>query len=87
MATHQDWMHSNHAGLFEQVVQTWNYIIAPGNRERMGLASGTPQGAWFDSAFTSAFTASTRLTWPGRIRRNVLVGTHGRASLQVGIKN
>ncbi|MDR3133336.1 MAG: hypothetical protein LBU42_04855, partial [Prevotellaceae bacterium] len=55
MRVSHDWLRSSHADLYQQVVRTWNYVIAPGNRARMGFAADTSQGIWLDTVFTPAF--------------------------------
>jgi hypothetical protein len=37
------------------IVLTWNFILYPGNRTRMGFAPDTPLGIWFDTVFTPVF--------------------------------
>ncbi|MDR3134300.1 MAG: hypothetical protein LBU42_09850, partial [Prevotellaceae bacterium] len=38
-----------------QAVKTWNYTLAPGNRDRMGFGTTTPLGQWFDTEFVPVF--------------------------------
>jgi hypothetical protein len=40
---HQDWLPFNHEALYDQATQTFNYLTARANRERMGFATGTAQ--------------------------------------------
>jgi hypothetical protein len=49
MATHTYWIPKNHDALHEQANCTWGYFSQ--QRERMGLASTTPQGQWIDEEF------------------------------------
>ncbi|MDR3132738.1 MAG: hypothetical protein LBU42_01780, partial [Prevotellaceae bacterium] len=55
MATNKDWLPRSHTSLYQQVVLTWNYLLAPGNRARMGFAPDSTQGVWFDTVFAPAF--------------------------------
>ncbi|MDR3184369.1 MAG: hypothetical protein LBT49_03085 [Prevotellaceae bacterium] len=52
-----DWLPSNHEALFDQGSQTWDYLIDPANRDRMGFAITTPQGAWIDGVFHPKYFA------------------------------
>jgi hypothetical protein len=63
MITRRDWLPQNHEALFDKANLTFNYILEPANRARMGFAAGSPQGIWLDTeavpawrAFSAAFT-------------------------------
>jgi hypothetical protein len=51
MATHYYWIPQNHHALHKQANLTGDYLADLPNRERMGLASTTPQGQWIDEHF------------------------------------
>ena len=51
MATHTYWIPCNHSRLPQQANETGDYLSAPSNRERMGLAQASPQGQWLDMEF------------------------------------
>jgi hypothetical protein len=62
MTAHQDWLPKNHEALNNQANLTFNYLLDPLNRDRMGFAYGMPQGQWLDTdavpkwqAFNAAF--------------------------------
>jgi hypothetical protein len=60
MTEHQDWLPRNHEALFDQANQTFNYLLLPANRDRMGFASTTPQGQWLNAQLPNrvAYTAA-----------------------------
>jgi hypothetical protein len=51
MAEHKDWLPHNHQKLLAKGVLIYDYITATGNRDRMGFATATPQGIWFDNNY------------------------------------
>jgi hypothetical protein len=62
MKTTHDWVPFNHKALFNQANLTFNYLMQPPNRDRMGFDPMTPQGQWLDNkampvwqAFNTAF--------------------------------
>jgi hypothetical protein len=59
MATRPDWLPQNHEALYNQALQTYNYLTVNhgANRERMGFATGTAQGDWLDNDFIPLFEA------------------------------
>jgi hypothetical protein len=73
MATHYDWLPSSYAERHDLVTRTWNYLHSPGTRQRMGFATGTPLGDWFDATVTPAFTAydAAVLRWKNEAMRNI----------------
>ncbi|MDR3132461.1 MAG: hypothetical protein LBU42_00345 [Prevotellaceae bacterium] len=73
----RDWLPRNHEDLYKQVVLTWNYALAPGNRARMGLAPDSPQGIWFDTVFTPAFNnyGSAYVAWSNPHERTDIIIT------------
>ena len=46
-----DWLPRNHETLYEKSGQTNAYLTVSTNRNRMGLASGTTQGIWYDNTY------------------------------------
>jgi hypothetical protein len=59
MNTTHDWLPKNHEALFNQGMQTWNYLSGSVTRDRMGFGAGTPQGNWLDGAFWTKLSAFT----------------------------
>jgi hypothetical protein len=57
MSTEKDWLKHNHEALYDQATQTFNYLTARANRERMGFATGTALGDWLDNEFTPKLEA------------------------------
>jgi hypothetical protein len=57
MKTTHDWQSANHEGLFNQGMQTWNYLSGSVTRDRMGFGAGTPQGEWLNGVFWTTFNA------------------------------
>jgi hypothetical protein len=55
MATNPDWLPKNHLALYDQAIQTWKYLSAPDNRERMGFAATGLQGRWLDTEFAPKY--------------------------------
>ncbi|MDR2440746.1 MAG: hypothetical protein LBE12_15395 [Planctomycetaceae bacterium] len=55
MTNTHDWLPSNHEALYDQAMVTWMYLQAAETRTRMGLASSTAQGQWFDTEFAQGF--------------------------------
>jgi hypothetical protein len=52
METQAYWLSRNHEALFNQSNRTFNYLMQPPNRDRMGFGPGTPYGQWLDSEVT-----------------------------------
>jgi hypothetical protein len=59
MASSGDWLPRNHEALYDKAEQTKTYLSASENRTRIGLATGTLQGQWFDTVFVPSYTAFT----------------------------
>ncbi|MDR3133992.1 MAG: hypothetical protein LBU42_08255 [Prevotellaceae bacterium] len=83
----QDWLPDNHSAIYMMVVLTWNFILAPGNRARMGFAADTPLGIWFDTVFSPAFTTYNSLyaVWNNESTRTKLIDADFREA-EVALK-
>ncbi|MDR3132801.1 MAG: hypothetical protein LBU42_02105 [Prevotellaceae bacterium] len=66
-----DWLTKNHYVVYQTVISTWNFILNPDNRARMGFAADTPLGIWFDTTFAPAFKTynSVYAAWSDESKR------------------
>ena len=82
-----DWLPRNHETLYEKAGQTNSYLTVSTNRNRMGLASGTTQGIWYDNTYLPKYNnfKTTFTNWQNPATRTPIMTVQLEESEEVFI--